>query len=59
MRRKQLDALLDDRLMQSKRKEEAALRAKVAADPQLAKSIGDPWATIARREQRGEQLYLP
>ena len=59
VRRKQLDALLDDRLMQSKREEEAALRAKVAADPQLAKSIGDPWATIARAEQRDEQLYLP
>src|SRR5580692_1818970 len=59
VRRKQLDALLDDRLMQSKMKEVAALRAKVAADPQLAKSIGDPWATIAKAEQRDEQLYLP
>jgi len=59
VRRGQLDALLDDRLMQSKMKEEAALRAKVAADPQLAKSIGDPWATIAKAEQRDEQLYLP
>ncbi|HVN41998.1 MAG TPA: S46 family peptidase, partial [Steroidobacteraceae bacterium] len=59
VRRKLLDALLDDRLMQAKRKEEAALRAKVAADPQLAKSIGDPWASIARAEQRDEQLYLP
>lgn len=59
VRRKQLDALLDERLMQQKRKEEAALRAKVAADPALAKSIGDPWATIARAEQREAELYLP
>jgi peptidase S46-like protein len=59
VRRKQLDALLDERLMQSKEKEQAALRAKVAADPALAKSIGDPWATIAKAERRDEQLYLP
>ncbi len=59
VRRKQLDALLDDRLMASKRKEEAALRARVAADPALAQSIGDPWAAIAQAEQRQEQLYLP
>ena len=42
VRRKQLDALLDERLMQQKREEEAALRAKVAADPALAETIGDP-----------------
>lgn len=59
VRRKQLDALLDDRLMQQKRKDEAALRAKVAADPALAKSIGDPWATIAKAEQRDAEIYLP
>ena len=44
VRRKQLDALLDDRLLARKRQEEAALRAKVAADPQLAAGTGDPWA---------------
>ena len=32
VRRKQLDALLDDRLLQAKREEEAQLRARVAAD---------------------------
>jgi hypothetical protein len=58
VRRKQLDALLDDRLMKAKREEETALRAKVAADPQLAAATGDPWADIARAELRGEQLYL-
>ena len=59
VRRKQLDALLDERLMQQKRQEEAALRAKVAADPALAKTLGDPWATIATAQQRQAELYLP
>ena len=35
VRRKQLDALLDESLMQSKGAEEKALRDKVAADPAL------------------------
>ena len=59
VRRKLLDALLDDRLMQSKRTQEEALRAKVAADPQLSKTIGDPWGEIAKAQVREEQLYLP
>ncbi len=59
VRRKLLDALLDDRLMQSKRTQEEALRAKVAADPQLSKSIGDPWGEIAKAQVREEELYLP
>ncbi|HTT42215.1 MAG TPA: S46 family peptidase [Steroidobacteraceae bacterium] len=59
VRRKLLDALLDERLMQAKRKDEAALRAQVAADPQLAQALGDPWASIAKAQQREEQLYLP
>jgi hypothetical protein len=59
VRRKQLDALLDDRLLDDKRKQEAALRAKVAADPQLAQSIGDPWATIAKAQSREADLYMP
>jgi hypothetical protein len=59
VRRKQLDALLDDRLIDAKRKEESALRAKVAADPQLAQSIGDPWAVIAKAQIRETDLYLP
>ena len=59
VRRKQLDALLDDRLLDAKRTEEAALRAKVAADPQLAQSTGDPWAIIAQAQKRAVDLYLP
>jgi len=59
VRRGELDALLDDRLMQSKREEEAALRAKVAADPQLAQATGDPWAEIEKAQLLEHQLYLP
>ena len=59
VRRKQLDALLDDRLLKAKRDEEAQLRAKIAADPQLATATGDPWADIARAQQSARVLNLP
>jgi hypothetical protein len=58
VRRNQLDALLDGRLLQRKRAEEVALRAKIAADPALAGG-GDPWAVIARAEVRARELSLP
>ena len=45
VRRKQLDALLDENMMAQKRREEAELRARVKADPKLA-TIGDPWSEI-------------
>jgi hypothetical protein len=56
---RELDALLDDRLLQHKREEEAQLRARVAADPRLAAATGDPWADIARAQQHERELYLP
>ncbi|MGH8304370.1 MAG: S46 family peptidase [Steroidobacteraceae bacterium] len=59
VRRGQLDALLDERLLKAKRDDEAALRAKVAADPQLAAASGDPWGEIAQAEVRNRELYLP
>jgi hypothetical protein len=59
VRRKQLDALLDNRLMTAKRDEEAQLRGRIAANPQLASATGDPWADIARAQQRERELYLP
>ncbi len=59
VRRGQLEALLDDRLLSSKREEEAALRAKVAADAPLAAATGDPWAEIAQAQLREQELYLP
>jgi hypothetical protein len=45
-------ALLDAKAMARKAEEEKALRAKVAADPALAASIGDPWATVAAIQQK-------
>jgi len=59
VRRKQLDALLDDRLLEAKRKEEKELREKIAADPQLAAATGDPWAEITTAQQHEHELYLP
>jgi hypothetical protein len=45
-------ALLDAKAMAAKAQEEKALRAKVAGDPALAASIGDPWATVAGIQQK-------
>jgi hypothetical protein len=57
VRRNQLDALLDDRLIARKSAEEQSLRTKMAAEPALAG--GDPWAAIAHAEARSRQLSLP
>jgi hypothetical protein len=57
--RKLLDALHDDRLLQRKREEETALRQKLASEPQLAASIGDPWGEIAKADQIERELSLP
>ena len=54
VRREQLNALLDDRLLQHKREEEAALRAKMAGSGGTA----DPWAAIAKAEQLDRQQSL-
>jgi len=51
VRRKQLDALLDESMMADKRAKEAELRARVAADPSFA-GFGDPWADIAAANAR-------
>jgi hypothetical protein len=56
--RKLLDALHDDRLLQRKREEEQALRAKLASEPQLAASTGDPWGAIAKAEQIERELSV-
>jgi hypothetical protein len=56
VRRKLLDALLDDRLMQHKRDEEAALRAKFK---ELNPAAGtDPWTSIAAAEKVERELAL-
>lgn len=49
-------ALLSDALMDEKTSQEQRLRASVAADPKL-KDIGDPWAQIARAQERYRQIY--
>jgi hypothetical protein len=59
VRRKQLDALHDDRLFARKEQDETALRARIAQDPDLAASTGQPWADIARAENVERQISLP
>jgi hypothetical protein len=59
VRRKLLDALNDERLMERKAEEEKDLRAKVQADPQLAAATGTPWADIARAEQAKRDIAVP
>jgi hypothetical protein len=46
--RGRLTALNDAGVFAAKREAEAELRAFVAADPELAESVGDPWAEIAQ-----------
>jgi len=45
-------ALRDAKAMARKGEEEKTLRATVAADPALAQSVGDPWATVAAVQQK-------
>jgi peptidase S46-like protein len=59
VRRGQLAALLDERLLDAKRADEAALRAKLSADSQLAAATGDPWADTARAESYYRGIELP
>ncbi|HET9389421.1 MAG TPA: S46 family peptidase [Steroidobacteraceae bacterium] len=59
VQRVQLDALLDDRLLQQKRQEEATLRARIAAQPALARSVGDPWAEITKAQVVERAISLP
>lgn len=56
--RKSLDALHDDSLMASKRRDEADLRAHLAADPALAAATGDPWVEIAAAQAKARDQEL-
>ncbi|MFC0634914.1 S46 family peptidase [Brevundimonas balnearis] len=55
----QQQALTDTAFMAEKRRQEAELRAAVAADPALVQRIGDPWTTLEEVQGRIENLYLP
>lgn len=54
VRRNELTALLDDRMMGRRRAEQLALRDAVAADPDLAGAVGPAWAAI----EVAQQVYL-
>lgn len=47
----QLQALFTPALWETKRRDEAALRAHVQANPSLKTRVGDPWADIERAQQ--------
>ncbi len=55
VRRKLLDALLDERLLQKKRQEESELRAKARSGGMTS----DPWDAIAKAEKTERELLLP
>jgi hypothetical protein len=59
VRRKELDALLDDNLMRSKASDEAALKQFVAGNAELRASLGDPWGEIAKAQSTERALNLP
>jgi hypothetical protein len=60
VRRKLLDALLDERLLQHKRDDETALRAKVSGWPMGPPGAStDPWTVIANAEKVERTLGLP
>jgi V8-like Glu-specific endopeptidase len=59
VRRKQLDALLDERLLNVKSKQEAALRSAVTNNKELAARTGSAWDDIARANKIGDTLDLP
>ncbi|OYX29599.1 MAG: peptidase [Caulobacterales bacterium 32-69-10] len=55
--RGQFQALSDDAFIAAKRQDETELKAKVAADPALARTVGDPWSDIARAQAPRAALY--
>jgi len=58
VRRKQLDALLDDSLMTSKRADERALRARVDTDPALRSAAGSAWDDMAKAQAGYRNQFL-
>jgi hypothetical protein len=58
VRRIELDALHDDAQLARKRAGEAALEQRIAAQPALQRTTGDPWADIERAESTSRSLSL-
>ena len=52
-------ALADPLLFETKRKADAELKARVAANPQLARVVGDPWTEIAEAQDARAALATP
>ncbi|MBI2189246.1 MAG: S46 family peptidase [Acidobacteria bacterium] len=59
VRRMELAALLDDRMMDRQAAEERTLREAVNADPALRAAAGAAWDDIARAEQRYRDIHIP
>jgi hypothetical protein len=59
VRRKQLDALLDEHLLDIKIKQETALRAAIAKDKALTARTGSAWDDISRALQTSRAIELP
>ena len=59
VRRKQLDTLHDDVFMEQRASEEAALKAAVAANPELKATTGNAWDDIAKAQQTYRDILLP
>ncbi|MGB6452180.1 MAG: S46 family peptidase [Steroidobacteraceae bacterium] len=57
--REELQALFDDAQLARKSREEAELEKRVAADPELARATGDPWAEITQAERVARDIALP
>jgi hypothetical protein len=58
VRRRQLDALLDDKLIEQKTRQETALRSAVTASGDLATRTGDPWREIQRANEAFDAFEL-
>lgn len=59
VRRKQLDALLDDDLMQAKVRDEQALRRAVEADPALRARAGTAWDDMTKAQAIYRDMLVP
>jgi V8-like Glu-specific endopeptidase len=59
VRRMQLAALLDDRMMDARAADEQKLRQKVMADPKLKASAGAAWDDIVKAEQVYRDTLVP